>query len=98
MHAPNLTSRRDPDIPPLIGSFSSLGSRTESILSGTSSILPGFDDIQQEELVELPRPSDLSEEWAQMITKSGRIFYLKFASHKVPLSENNAKSWTMCLY
>jgi hypothetical protein len=44
----------------------------------TTSTIPGFHQAMDDELVELPRPSDLPEEWSQMVTKRGRIFYLKF--------------------
>lgn len=37
-----------------------------------------YEDAQDEEVMELPRPSDLPEDWAQMITKRGRIFYVKY--------------------
>jgi hypothetical protein len=55
-------------------------SRTSSVMSRASvaTILPAFEGLDDDEkLRELPRPDDLPEDWAQMITKSGRIFYVK---------------------
>jgi hypothetical protein len=55
-------------------------SRTASTMSRASvlTMLPAFEGVtEDEQLHELPRPSDLPEEWAQMITKSGRVFYVK---------------------
>ena len=57
------------------GSYSSVGS-TQSNLSQVT--LPDYNDSTDDESIELPRPSDLPEEWTQMITKRGRIFYVKY--------------------
>lgn len=53
--------------------------RTGSTMSRASvrTLLPNFEGVEDDErLHELPRPHDLPEEWTQMVTKSGRIFYV----------------------
>ncbi len=47
--------------------------------SSNAQVLPGYEHATEEDdLMELPRPADLPAEWSQMITKRGRIFYVKW--------------------